>query len=408
MPRNRVIYQSEALFAAPTGTLCLTTGEHNLRRIQSCNYNFAIQRQDINQYGELAAIDRLIIQEPTVSVDMSYYFEPSGFNEQHMGLQVNTTTTELVATGASTISDHMLNRIIASGAQYDQKNIFVLISDAGIDANDTAGEGPGPGPGMGVSGNYNGIIGIGNAFLTSWSLDASVGAIPTVSCAFEGQNINFTGWGSDGITSPNDGLPLNSGSIFNPSIFNGAESVNANISGMYVSLPSGAGLFQSESQVSAVRPGDVTVLLTAYGTDNAPVVGFLESDLKVQSVNFGLTVGREPIRKLGSMFAFTREITFPINCTMSVSAIVGDTVGKRLFSLVTGNGDIKYNCAVKLTGYRAGSATGTDAYLVLKGAKIDSQNVTSSIGPNKAITIELSAQIGRNSGLHMYGKSATP
>ena len=407
MPRNRVIYQSEALFAAPTGTLCLTTGEHNLRRIQSCNYNFAIQRQDINQYGELAAIDRLIIQEPTVSVDMSYYFEPSGFNEQHMGLQVNTTTTELIATGASTVSDHMLNRIIASGANYDQKNLFILVSDAGIDANDTAGEGP-TGPGMGASGNYNGIIGIGNAFLTSWSLDASVGAIPTVSCAFEGQNINFTGWGSAGITSPADGLPLNSGSIFNPSIFNGAESINPNISGMYVSLPSGAGLFQSESQVSAVRPGDVTVLLTAYGTDNAPVVGFLESDLKVQSVNFGLTVGREPIRKLGSMFAFTREITFPINCTMSVSAVVGDIVAQKLFSLVTGAGDIKYNCGVKLTGYRAGSATGTDAYLVLKGAKIDSQNVTSSIGPNKAITIELSAQIGRSSGLHMYGKSATP
>ena len=407
MPRNRVIYQSEALFAAPTGTLCLTTGEHNLRRIQSCNYNFAIQRQDINQYGELAAIDRLIIQEPTVSVDMSYYFEPSGFNEQHMGLQVNTTTTELIATGASTVSDHMLNRIIASGANYDQKNLFILVSDAGIDANDTAGEGP-TGPGMGASGNYNGIIGIGNAFLTSWSLDASVGAIPTVSCAFEGQNINFTGWGSAGITSPADGLPLNSGSIFNPSIFNGAESINPNISGMYVSLPSGAGLFQSESQVSAVRPGDVTVLLTAYGTDNAPVVGFLESDLKIQSVNFGLTVGREPIRKLGSMFAFTREITFPINCTMSVSAVVGDIVAQKLFSLVTGAGDIKYNCGVKLTGYRAGSATGTDAYLVLKGAKIDSQNVTSSIGPNKAITIELSAQIGRSSGLHMYGKSATP
>ena len=407
MPRNRVIYQSEALFAAPTGTLCLTTGEHNLRRIQSCNYNFAIQRQDINQYGELAAIDRLIIQEPTVSVDMSYYFEPSGFNEQHMGLQVNTTTTELIATGASTVSDHMLNRIIASGENYDQKNLFILVSDPGIDANDTAGEGP-TGPGMGASGNYNGIIGIGNAFLTSWSLDASVGAIPTVSCAFEGQNINFTGWGSAGITSPADGLPLNSGSIFNPSIFNGAESINPNISGMYVSLPSGAGLFDSTTQVSAVRPGDVTVLLTAYGTDNAPVVGFLESDLKVQSVNFGLTVGREPIRKLGSMFAFTREITFPINCTMSVSAVVGDIVAQKLFSLVTGAGDIKYNCGVKLTGYRAGSATGTDAYLVLKGAKIDSQNVTSSIGPNKAITIELSAQIGRSSGLHMYGKSATP
>lgn len=405
MPRNRVIYQSEALFAAPTGTLCLTTGDHNLRRIQSCNYNFAIQRQDINQYGELAAIDRLIIQEPTVSVDMSYYFEPSGFNEQHMGLQVNTYVSEILSTGASTVSDHMLNRIIASGANYDQKNLFILVSDPGIDANDTAGEGP-TGPGMGASGNYNGIIGIGNAFLTSWSLDASVGAIPTVSCAFEGQNINFTGWGSEGITSPADGLPLNSGSIFNPSIFNGAESINPNISGMYVSLPSGAGLFDSTTQVSAVRPGDVTVLLTAYGTDNAPVVGFLESDLKIQSVNFGLTIGREPIRKLGSMFAFAREITFPINCTMSVSAVVGDIVAQKLFSLVTGAGDIKYNCGVKLTGYKAGSATAKVSYLVLKGAKIDSQNVTSSIGPNKAITIELSAQIGRSSGLHMYGTPA--
>jgi hypothetical protein len=31
--------------------------------------------------------------------------------------------------------------------------------------------------------------------------------------------------------------------------------------------------------------------------------------------------------------------------------------------------------------------------------------VTSSIGPNKAVTIELSAQIGKNSGLHMYGST---
>ena len=165
MPRNRVIYQSEALFAAPTGTIALNSSAHNLRRIQSCNYNFAIQRQDINQYGELAAIDRLIIQEPTVTVDMTYYFEPSGFNEQNMGLQVNTYTgNEAVATGASTAADHMLNRIIASGANFDQKNLFVLVSEPGIDANDTGASA------MAASGNYNGIIGIGNAFLTSWSL----------------------------------------------------------------------------------------------------------------------------------------------------------------------------------------------------------------------------------------------
>ena len=137
MPRNRVIYQSEALFAAPTGLIALNRDDHNLRRVQSCNYNFAIQRQDINQYGELAAIDRLIIQEPTVAVDMTYYFEPSGFNEQHLGLRVNSYTDQISATGASEIADHALDYIISSGANFDQKNLFVLVSDQGIDANDT-------------------------------------------------------------------------------------------------------------------------------------------------------------------------------------------------------------------------------------------------------------------------------
>jgi hypothetical protein len=404
MPRNRVIYQSEALFAAPTGSRILTSANNNLRRVQSCNYNFAIQRQDINQYGELAAIDRLIIQEPTVSVDMSYYFEPIGFNEQNLGLKVNTYASELAATGASTTADHMLQNIIAGGASYDQKNIFVLVSDAGVDANDTGASA------MANSGNFNGIIGIGNAFLTSWSLDAAVGAIPTVSCAFEGQNINFTGWGYDifqnlMVSGASGDAYGGAAQILNPSIVDGAEIYDPADSGRYVILPSGAGLFDPGTQVSAVRPGDITVILSGNGNDSKPVVGFLESDLKVQSVNFALSLGREPIRKLGSLFAFAREITFPINCTMSVSAIVGDTVAQRLFSLINGAGDIKYNCAAKLTGYKAGSTNANISYVVLKGAKIDSQNVTSSIGPNKAVTIELSAQIGKNSGLHMYGST---
>jgi len=92
---------------------------------------------------------------------------------------------------------------------------------------------------------------------------------------------------------------------------------------------------------------------------------------------------------------------------MSVSAVVGDAVGQRLFSLINAAGDIKYNCAVKLTGYKAGSANENISYIVLKGAKIDSQNITSSIGPNKSVTMELSAQIGKNSGLHMYGSMPT-
>ena len=370
--RNRVIYQSQAVFSAPTGATTITAASHSIRRVQSCNYNFSVARQDINQYGELAAIDRLILQEPTVSVDLSYYFEPTGFNERHLGLRTNAPT------GTSTTSDHMLDAIISSGANFNQKNIYVLVSDPGVDVNDPARMDP--------AANVDGIIGIGNAFLTSWSLEASVGAIPTVTCALEAQNIVFSTGNYD---------------IGNPAIDDGADRTSVN-----VTLPDGAGLFDAATEVSAVRPGDITLTLGTDNLDNSPMFGLNESDLKIQSASVAMTIGREPIRKLGKAFAFAREITFPINCTMSVQAIVGKTFANKLFTLMTTNGDAtKFYCELKLVGYQ-GANTHT-SYIMLKGAKLDSQAFTSSIGPNQTVAIELSAQIGKNSGLHFAAASTT-
>ena len=368
--RNRVIYQSQAVFSAPTGVTGITAASHSIRRVQSCNYNFSVARQDINQFGELAAIDRLILQEPTVSVDMSYYFEPTGFNERHLGLRTNAVT------GTSTTSDHMLDAIISSGANFNQKNIYVMVSDPGVDVNDPARMDP--------AANVDGIIGIGNAFLTSWSLEASVGAIPTVTCALEAQNIVFSTGNYD---------------IGNPAVDDGVDKT-----AITVTLPDGAGLFDSGAEVSAVRPGDITLTLGTDNLDNSPMFGVLESDLKVQSASVAMTIGREPIRKLGKAFAFAREITFPINCTLSVQAIVGNTFANKLFTLMTTNGDAtKFYCELKLVGYQ-GANTHT-SYVMLKGAKLDSQAFTSSIGPNQSVTIELSAQIGKNSGLHFAAAS---
>jgi hypothetical protein len=48
---------------------------------------------------------------------------------------------------------------------------------------------------------------------------------------------------------------------------------------------------------------------------------------------------------------------------------------------------------------RGGACTENTAHIVLQKAKLDSQNISSSIGPNKTVTLELSAQIGLGSGL---------
>jgi len=382
MARNRVIYQSEAVYIGTTGDAPTQT----LRRIQSCNYNFSIARQDINQYGELASIDRLIVEEPTVSVDLSYYFEPTGHNESGLGFKTNGNTGH-----DQTTNQHMLTEIIAENTAYNEKNIYIATSAPGIDANNTGDMSV-----TGVNGqgtdlkNLQGVIAIGNCFVTSWSLEAAVGSIPTVSCSLEGQNIVFTGNAN--------GLPSGS-TIQNPAVnlSNGSEKLEM------FALPQGAGVFDPNSEVAAVRPGDITFTMKRGkdSTDGNPAVGLSENDLKVQSVTAAMTINREPIRKLGSKFAFTREITFPITCTMSVNAIVGDLEGGKLFDFLADCGDRSvYDCVVGLKGIkRGGTCTSNQANIVLQKAKLDSQNISSSIGPNKTVTLELSAQIGLGSGL---------
>ena len=72
MARNRVIYQSECLIVSSGAAATAAVDHEQLERVQSANYSYTINRQDVNQYGELARIDSIVLDPPTVSVDFSY------------------------------------------------------------------------------------------------------------------------------------------------------------------------------------------------------------------------------------------------------------------------------------------------------------------------------------------------
>ena len=66
MSRNRVIYQSEALFASKNIDSTGRADHMQLRRVQSANYSFNVTRTDLNQFGQLSRIQmskRLVIQK---------------------------------------------------------------------------------------------------------------------------------------------------------------------------------------------------------------------------------------------------------------------------------------------------------------------------------------------------------
>ena len=156
MSRNRVIYQSESLFVSNSATASTSGDHHELIRVQSANYGFTINRQDVNQFGNLARIDSLVLEPPTVNFDFSYYIT-DGFNEKALGF--NVTENAQFASGFLESS---------SG-----RNFYIVTSDECQDATTFAANDP-----------YS-LIGIGNAFLSDYSIDLSVGSLPTANVSFE-------------------------------------------------------------------------------------------------------------------------------------------------------------------------------------------------------------------------------
>ena len=178
--RNRVIYQSESVYVSQdVSATGVQTGDRDiaaLHRVQSANYSFSISRQDVNCFGELARIDSIITDTPTVSFDASYYLPNLG-NENKLGFHIwaDTDTASASNTPVSCISG-----IINSATNDGVKNYYILTTTEGSDSVSNT-----------ESGKYESIIGIGNASITSYSTEAAVGGLPTVSFSAEGQNMNM-------------------------------------------------------------------------------------------------------------------------------------------------------------------------------------------------------------------------
>ena len=402
MARNRIIYQSEALFA---GQLTGVTDAHNenqikqLHRVQSANYAFNISRTDVNQFGELAAIDRVVLDTPTVSLDFSYYLANFA-NEANLGFTVN---------GVSSSADDMtsaLSGILNRTA--DERNFFIQTSREGEDAVGDANRHSTSDSSISAS-----TIGVGNAFMTSYSSEASVGGFPTVSIAAEGMNMNFS-TGTTGVPNP------------------GIDRINGTAATTLCDLPPASGSATLESSddptsgilgLSTLRPGDITIKVAendgtnVFGTTNYDLggaklptsAGDATSSANIQSYNISFDLGRTPIQRLGNRFAFAREIDFPVNLSLSVDAILTDLTTGNLNDLI--DCEKSYNVEIELkgaTGDVCGAAGKTTvAKYVLKDMRPDSQSFSSSIGDNKTVTIDFTSQIGgprqNDVGLFMAG-----
>ena len=366
MARNRIIYQSEGVYISKEAT-STGSGDHaQLSRVQSANYNFNIARQDVNQYGELARIDSIVLESPTVSMDMSYYIT-DGRNEAALGFYVPT--------GAQAFSQFPSGHIIDGSG----RNLYIVTSNEGTDLNNFDGA-------SSLSGK--GCIGVGNAYLTDYSIELAVGSIPTATISFEGSNMNaFTVSGTNSGTS----VAINQ------------ESGTALNSVIRLKEPDS---FTGAAVVTALRPGDVTIDFGVWTTSGLiSKLGGIDG-AHIQSASLSLPLGRSPIERLGSKFAFARVVDFPVTATLTLNGVQNETAGGNLVDLVNANPKQDITISVKKPG------TNTPAVqYVIKRAQLDSASVSSSIGSNKTADFTFTTQIGgandTDNGIQMSGSFAT-
>jgi hypothetical protein len=379
MGRNRVIYQSEALYVSKnidsTGS-----GEHyQLTRVQSANYNFDITRQDVNQFGQLARIDALVLQSPTVSLDFSYY-PTDGSNEKALGFFVTNS-------GQGDSVNFASGQMGASSGQ----NFYIVTSEEGSDINTLTAN-----AGYKLSGKS--VISIGNGFLSNYTFNAAVGQLPTASVTIEGLNMRSS------TIAATTGASLNAtytGNLAASPSINPEQGTMKNFTGWLLDPIEATG----GAYISALRPGDITLGFTEYDSANSSPISKLVGDggINIQNASLTLPLSRTPIERLGSRFAFARVVDFPIVATLNVSAVVSDSTAKNLASMLDDNAKRTITLTVNKP-----DGSGTKALVFsFKGSQLKSESLSSSIGANKTVDLVFETQVGgpsdTNNGIYLSG-----
>ena len=385
--RTRIISQSKAVYVSNTGLIGGLNAAYKstsgvkppqLHRIDTFSFDIDIAggRQDIREFGQLARIGTITLGDLNPSFSLGYFLG-NGENEFNLGFQTNGITN------ANVLKSQFISGILAEDPLKREKNLYVLTNAEGKDAFATAGTTVSDGHGeSGVNQgsfidnptgvfttaemNAQDVVSFGNCNFESYTVNFAVGEIPRVDIEGTAENITFD--------------TANSG-IYNPAL--NKAGGRADTGQLMLGVPSTGNM-----DVLVLRPEDVTLTFsdgdfTFGGTDL--------TDMHVQSASIEVPLSRTPIEALGSAKAVAKPLDFPINVTMSVSALLKNISEGQIDKILTGNaGNETTNITLNVKG-----EDGSDKHrYIMQKATLDNQSFSQGLDDNETIDLTFSTQIG--------------
>lgn len=337
MARKRTISQSTALLVGPTPA----TGSHigglnTLWALQSLNLDWKNQKQDVQVYGVGAPIGRETINPPEVTLDFSYLIT-STVNESLLYFNLDGATSALA------------NFLRGD----DDRNYFIFVAPEGSDA-------------VGLSGASSniGVVGIGNGFISSYSLDGAVGSFPTASIQVKGLNWKqYTSGANIPIpaVNPTTGLEVTGQTCTIPTISN-----------YYLSTPA--------TTAKVIKPGDIVVSLS-----NAGGIFYDYNDICAQSFKLSFDLNRVDQNCLGSRFTTSKDLQFPINVNFEVDMIAKDIKTGSLTSYLCDTGSYSATVNMYMPSCASTGARTLALGFKLNNISLEGQSLSTSVGGESQI-----------------------
>lgn len=374
-------------------------GVHNnlyhLPRVQSSSYSLSVERETVNQISYTKSAGKRIVSPPVVNFDVEYLITSEDVEKQ-LGLYVGRDKSCLYD--------------IYKGNSKDQRSIILLSNphdgDREINFART------------LSGA--GALGIGNCFLSSYSINASVGSLLTARASWQASNMQFDNCNNTIYTGQSPEINLASG------LYLGDKPFIEVVPYSYYPGDTKLGSFpKTDSDFSA---GDIDPYLESVSyagicedVFRGPVAAFGKKDIVLilsnsqfgqslqnvedrifaaQSFNVNLNLQRNEMRGFGSNYVFGRKLQLPATADVSISLLKTDVEKGGVYELF--EEDREYTFEVDLNQSSEPRSLSFDifTYKVVK-ARLVSKNYSLSIGSRETVEMQFQVEVNADEGLHI-------
>jgi len=360
---NRITYgQSAIAVSQPPANSDNTSNLTGLKRVQSASINFAFARERFKQIGSPDYVGQVQLKNADIGLDIDYFYS-NGTNEAIMGLNVNG-------------EDGTALKYIKKENQ--DRNYYILMGTGDNDSPNTAE----------IFKNKFNIMALGNVFLSSYALSASVGSAVSVSSSLSAYNVVMNEYNdsTNGETIPaidttkvGPGEPvLDKNYKITSSVFQNTTNRDGNIH-------------------AAFTAGDIELILANV---NEPGIEFTGSSpvrsATITSMQVGFVIERTDLYGLGSMYPYGKRAVLPILGTLNFSALATEFTSGNLNTFLSGENN--YNFTFNIKDNCSGQ---TGLQMVVENAQLDSQGLNDTFGDNASITASFGFSMSDISGLKM-------